>query len=1202
MMHILLNNGLKCGLLFILLFGLGVNSTQAQFHYEIPLTTQVKPDDLIIGGDAMLTSGGADLQGQGWLRLTPDEKNKKGWAYINKSFSSKLGLLVEFEYKIWTNGPIGKHGSLGLADGLSVFLFDGNTQEADFKPGADGGSLVYAGNNAVGGLTNGYLGIGLDTYGSFSTSEYARSGVNKKEGGPGARPNSIALRGGAAENYPYLSGTEQGLARAVDQTYLKGKTIGYTINTPARPGDDKFFRKVRFYLLPTAEGKGFETTVQLKLGNNAQDPFYTVIEKQRMNVTPPPTLKIGFGASTGGGYAHHEVRNLNITAPVDISVKTTVDKPSVRVGNHVTYETVVSNSGINSLSDSNKVILSIETNDGVSIPDDIMIGVIKSDQKISIVKDKANSGSGRQVYIISNFPAGASLTLKYQGTINRSISFKAMNKATITLSDGLVDIDSSNDESHVTTDIIREVDLVLDNIMEINGVVYPIIVPQPVGTQLNYTTVISNRGPDDIIHTDFATFSLETVGANINPDNVIAAVQRNQAAIDGNLLITYSKGESTTDKHVYHIANFPKDASIVLKYFGTILQPMHNGSDFAENQASITPPAAGFYELNDKDNTMTAKVPIIKDVNMKVANVVDPLAARSGSLVKYITELSNLSAFDVKDVHVVLETDGVSLLNSEMLDRLTIDGVELVKNNDKSKLVKWVYAIASFPAGAKVTWTYQGRITSKDKPATNLVRLDVSDEKYRELQKQNNQSIAETKILRDIDLQVVNKAEETTPQAMGAVLNYTTEITNLGPSEVMDAVLSIEVQGVDIIPEKVIANVAKNDAAKDVTIQLFTTVPAPKVDPASTATPTTSLLDPVKYSYSIPSLPANGTITLKYTGKINSKNHSAINIVRIASPENVFYDTDPQNNVSAVQTWIKPTLVQPLSATICPGESIMRTLESDMPADFVSYEWTMDPSSDAISVYPLTPTTGTLIQGTIKNKESNGGLVVYAISPIIKAPIISTDGVIQTTFNMVSGDSKPFTVTIKSLALTPSVSVTQDGVIDYKEDVVLTPKTRLKVPSYNWYRTVDKKDPITEGVDYDGVLTQSNLLPGTYIYYVTASNADFCEGETTKVTFTVNSISVKGIPTVFTPNNDGVNDLWLIPDIEQYPNCTVRIFNRSNHDVYYSLKGYKEPWNGRYMNYGDPLPNRTSYQYIIELNDGTNKAIGGVVSIIRGEE
>ncbi len=78
MMHILLNNGLKCGLLFILLFGLGVNSTQAQFHYEIPLTTQVKPDDLIIGGDAMLTSGGADLQGQGWLRLTPDEITKKG--------------------------------------------------------------------------------------------------------------------------------------------------------------------------------------------------------------------------------------------------------------------------------------------------------------------------------------------------------------------------------------------------------------------------------------------------------------------------------------------------------------------------------------------------------------------------------------------------------------------------------------------------------------------------------------------------------------------------------------------------------------------------------------------------------------------------------------------------------------------------------------------------------------------------------------------------------------------------------------------------------------------------------------------------------------------------------------------------------------------------------------------------------------------
>lgn len=108
---------------------------------------------------------------------------------------------------------------------------------------------------------------------------------------------------------------------------------------------------------------------------------------------PPHTLKVGFGASTGEGWANHEVRYLMVSTPVDLSVKTTIDKTSARItgrnnvnnDDKVIYTTVVSNLGINAITGGDAVALSIET-DGVTIPADVSIGVLKSDPAILISK------------------------------------------------------------------------------------------------------------------------------------------------------------------------------------------------------------------------------------------------------------------------------------------------------------------------------------------------------------------------------------------------------------------------------------------------------------------------------------------------------------------------------------------------------------------------------------------------------------------------------------------------------------------------------------------------------------------------------------------------------------------------------------------------------------------------------------------------
>ncbi len=71
------------------------------------------------------------------------------------------------------------------------------------------------------------------------------------------------------------------------------------------------------------------------------------------------------------------------------------------------------------------------------------------------------------------------------------------------------------------------------------------------------------------------------------------------------------------------------------------------------------------------------------------------------------------------------------------------------------------------------------------------------------------------------------------------------------------------------------------------------------------------------------------------------------------------------------------------------------------------------------------------------------------------------------------------------------------------------------------------------------------------------------------------------IPTGFTPNGDGSNDAWQIDFIDQFPDCTVEVYNRWGSLLFHSV-GYKQPWDGSYQ--GGQVPVGT-YYYAIELND-----------------
>ena len=81
----------------------------------------------------------------------------------------------------------------------------------------------------------------------------------------------------------------------------------------------------------------------------------------------------------------------------------------------------------------------------------------------------------------------------------------------------------------------------------------------------------------------------------------------------------------------------------------------------------------------------------------------------------------------------------------------------------------------------------------------------------------------------------------------------------------------------------------------------------------------------------------------------------------------------------------------------------------------------------------------------------------------------------------------------------------------------------------------------------------------------------------------------------FTPNNDGLNDVFFVECIENYPNNNVKVFNRWGNQVF-EMDDYDNSWDGTSMgnatiNAREKLPVGT-YYYLIDFGDGSEPKTG----------
>ena len=383
-----------------------------------------------------------DTPGDGWLRLTPISANYQGFAIYNRPFDTTYGIAAKFDYATY-----GGNG----ADGFSFFLFDGNTPinmtvngvVNDVIIGANGGALGFTHrptlpHNAFNrhGLVNGYVGIGFDDYGNFS-SPCISTNCPKSQ--------SIAIHGSGTKGvspdewysgYSYLTHKQLSLAPFSLAPPNPKTTISTGGNGVTKEVGRANARKAQIIIIDN------KITVKMNFGAG----FKTVIDQYDLSNAPgqvarPSTFKMGFAGATAGSTNIHEVRNVYIQKPTDLSISQVGSPNLVGPGDPIQYTIVVDNKGPN---DASKV----------NIADSFPASIENITWTCSATAGSdcgTSSGTGSPNLTTASLLKNGKITITVSGKVinnqNPGVSIRSTATVSLPADSDVTDIDDSNDSS-----------------------------------------------------------------------------------------------------------------------------------------------------------------------------------------------------------------------------------------------------------------------------------------------------------------------------------------------------------------------------------------------------------------------------------------------------------------------------------------------------------------------------------------------------------------------------------------------------------------------------------------------------------------------------------------------------------------------------------------------------------------------------------
>ncbi len=307
-----------------------------------------------------VSQGPQDTQGSGKLRLTPDSGGKVGAVFASASVPTSQGLDATFNlYQYGTATPAG-------ADGMSFLLAAVNPTDpvTPSSIGPTGGSLGYSAqpqdttnpSGPLSGLSDGYLGIGFDTYGNFSYGPYYEgSGCTDPADLAKAMPGQVVVRGPGNGTVGYCAVQTSATTTTSQALVLRASTRAAAV-VP-----------VEVVFNPTVSSVTTSSGLVVPAGD--YDVKFTPVGGAALNlvhalpVVPaglypaswlnpngiPKDLAFGWAASTGASVDYHEldaavVTSFNAVPQLAVS-QTSYTATTLPAGSPVTYTVAVTSSG-----------------------------------------------------------------------------------------------------------------------------------------------------------------------------------------------------------------------------------------------------------------------------------------------------------------------------------------------------------------------------------------------------------------------------------------------------------------------------------------------------------------------------------------------------------------------------------------------------------------------------------------------------------------------------------------------------------------------------------------------------------------------------------------------------------------------------------------------------------------------------------------
>lgn len=187
------------------------------------------------------------------------------------------------------------------------------------------------------------------------------------------------------------------------------------------------------------------------------------------------------------------------------------------------------------------------------------------------------------------------------------------------------------------------------------------------------------------------------------------------------------------------------------------------------------------------------------------------------------------------------------------------------------------------------------------------------------------------------------------------------------------------------------------------------------------------------------------------------------------------------------------------------------------------------------------------------------------------------------------------------------VIISNGECVDSSQTVVVTVYQNPAASAGNTIYLFEGQSAILQGNISGDNITGYYWTPATYLSDPTSLTPITTPADNITYTLTVTSASCGAatssvlvrvfksitIPNTFSPNGDGINDLWNIDALITYPQALVQVFDRYGQLVYQST-GYAKPWDG--TSNGKPVPAGT-YYYLIDLKNGRPRLTGWVLVV-----